>query len=146
MLNYTDFYGRLYGLFRLQKSIGNLRLISQLRPRFDYTTSETFVNLGVDELYADYKITPALFVSLGKRNIFNGVGLGNNFTDYFGENKKVDTTLKAESIRDQRVGDYMASAEWFLKSASLALYFAPRIETIQDSQTRLLLRYNQLFE
>ena len=146
ILSYTDFYGRLYGLFKLQKSINDLRFVSQLRPRFDYTNSETFLNIGVDEFYADYKINQTVFVSLGKRNIFNGVGLGNNFTDYFGENKKVDDTLKAEYIRDQRVGDYMATVEWFLDSSSLAVYFAPRIQSIQDSQSRLLLRYNKLFQ
>lgn len=146
LLNYTDTHGRLYGLFKLQKSFADLKLISQLRPRLDYTNKDTRLNAGLDELYLDYSLTKAVFLSVGKRNVFTGVGLGTNPTDYFGENKTIDNSLNREALRDQRKGDYMVSADWFLESASWSLFFAPRMGTLQQPQSRLLLRYNQLFE
>jgi hypothetical protein len=146
LLNYTDTHGRLYGLFKLQKSFADLKLISQLRPRLDYTNKDIRLNAGLDELYLDYTLTKAVFLSVGKRNVFTGVGLGTNPTDYFGENKTIDNSLNREALRDQRKGDYMVSADWFLESASWSLFFAPRMGTLQQPQSRLLLRYNQLFE
>ncbi len=146
LLRYSDFHGRFYGLFKLQKNIDDLRLFSQLRPNLNYDDHDTQLTIGVDELYADYAITPAIFAGLGKRNIFTGVGLGLNPTDYFGQDKNIDNSLNEEARRDQRKGDYMVSLDWYLENASWSLYYAPRIDEIQSSQTRLLLRYNQLFE
>ncbi|MCK5829427.1 MAG: hypothetical protein KAH20_03915 [Methylococcales bacterium] len=141
----TESHGRLYGLFKLEKSISDFRIISQIRPRLDYVGNEMKFNTGVDELYADYAITPATFIGIGKRNIFSGVGLGTNFTDYFGENKEVDLTLDEASRRDQRKGDYMLSFDWFFDAASFSMHFAPRMGSIQKKQTRLLLNYNYFF-
>ena len=142
----TQFHGRLYGIFKLEKSLSDFRFISQLRPRLDYTDNEINLNVGVDEAYIDYSVTPAFFIGLGKRNIFTGVGLGTNTTDYFGENKAVDTTLDEASRRDQRKGDYMLSIDWFFDNSSLSLNYAPRLGTLQKEQSRLLLSYNYFFE
>ncbi|MCF6204427.1 MAG: hypothetical protein L3J59_12305 [Methylococcaceae bacterium] len=141
-----SYYGRLYGLFKLEKTIANFRMISQLRPRLDYTDREINLNVGVDELYFDYAITEAIYIGLGKHNIFTGVGLGNNVTDYFGENKEPDPILDEVSRRDQRKGDYMLNIDWFFNNSSLNLYYAPRMGMIQKEQTKLLLSYNYFFE
>lgn len=142
----TPFHGRLYGLFKLEKSLSDFRFISQLRPRLDYTDNEINLNVGVDEAYIDYSVSPAFFIGFGKRNIFTGVGLGTNTTDYFGENKEVDTTLDEVSRRDQRKGDYMLSVDWFFDNSSLSLNYAPRMGSLQKDQTRLVLSYNYFFE
>lgn len=145
LLNTPTSLGQVYALFKLQKSFDDLRIVSQLRPRYEYQDDEQKTLLGVDELYLDYPLSQDVFISAGKRNIFTGVALGRNPVDYFGVDKATDTTLSAEERRDQRAGDYLLNLDWYLQESSFSAYYAPRIHGVQDTSSRFLLSYSQLF-
>ncbi len=146
LLDYSHHQAEFYALIKLHKSLDKLNIISQLRPSWTYQQQAHEAGFNIDELYLDYALSPSIFLSLGKRNLFTGVALGRNPTDYLAENKSVDSSQDPERRRDLRRGNYLLTAEWYLDNAHLSLAFAPQFNDTQPEKNRLLLRYNQLLE
>ena len=151
LLEFTDYGLLLYGLFDLQVATGEVNWAARFRPRAKYSRllDATIVReqkVEVDELYIEHAVNSNSFLSIGKLNISNGVGVGYNPTDFFSEGKEVDLRLHEQEQKDQRKGNYLLALDWLKSNSSWSVIFAPEIDSVQEGQSRFLFRYDRLLK
>ena len=116
VLRLPDWLNKSWGKMNLTLSYGDFKFVTQTRPilvlqekhepNFDFIT---------DDAYLDVEIAKRNFLYVGKRNLVEGVAYGANPTDFLGEDKKLDYTLRAEERRTQRPGNYVVGDDVLAK-------------------------------
>ena len=134
--NNTDLFlpaweNRLYALATFSYTAAEKwRFHTQARPTITTTTLATNITLHIDESYIEIPYENA-FVFIGRKNIRDGVAFSTNPTDFFGENKTVDTSKRAEDRRQERLGDNVLGAELLLDNSTYSLILSP--ETLSST-------------
>lgn len=126
---YTNF------LFNLEL-LSSTKLTLKIRPQYfrnDYSDRKDFI---IDDAYINFCFGSTNFVSLGKMNIIDSVGLSYFPTDFFVRVSEVDYSKKEEERKSDREGSYILMAEKLFKGFSLSLVYVPQIKNIQDEQSK----------
>jgi hypothetical protein len=123
-----------------------LSFVIKGRPTLLGSSHDTTTQIVIDDGYADISAYQNLFLYLGKKNVWNGVGLSYNPTDFFGEGKPIDRTLTEEERRTEREGDCLAGTDILFNGGMLSLIFAPSIKEVQAQNNRFLLKSDFLLE
>ena len=124
-----------------------LRLNTQFRPTLLWQEGHNAkFNFFTDEAYLDVRFGKSLFLYAGKRNFVEGVAFGFHPTDFLGQFKKVDFSLREEERRVQREGNWLVGGDTFFKNMTLSAIYAPHLGDWQDEQNRVLLKGRVLAE
>ncbi len=94
----------------------------------------------VDDAYLDIKIGETSFLTFGKENLQEGVGLSFNPTDFLSEGKDVDYSQREEERKQDREGDYLVRFETIGEKITFSCLVAPKIGNLQEEDSRQLLR------
>jgi len=146
LLDISPWKNRFYAGINLDLMRQDTRFISKFRPTLLSDDNKTVLRTIIDDLYIDQGITDKFFLTVGKRNIRDGVALGTNPTDFLGEGKEVDFTKREEERRIEREGNYLVGLDAFYKNVAWTAIFAPRIKHWQKEEDRVLLKANYFLE
>jgi len=94
----------------------------------------------LDEAYLDIKIKETHFLTLGKENLQEGVGLSYNPTDFLAEGKEMDYSKREEERKEDREGNYLLRFESIGDKLTFSYVVAPKIGDLQKEHPRQLLR------
>ena len=123
----THHHLALVGLATLQRRMDNTQLYGQFRWHSDNIglNKATRTELHVDQAYIDYAMTTNIFMTLGRRQIFNGVALGHNPTDFLNATKAKNYLLSDEERRTECPGDDVIAMMSLFRDHALQMLFSP---------------------
>lgn len=101
---------------------------AQLRPQLYYSNTQSEQQLVVDELYAETKITPTSFLTMGKKKVVGGVSLGYNPTDFLNKTKTQNRTLPDAERRLEQEGNYQIAYSSYFEAYNFLLLASRRSE------------------
>lgn len=114
------------------------RLNFRAAQTLDFPTHQDALN-ELRELYVQWQPAPTTWVEVGRVNLWNGVALGFNPTDFFRTRAVIDAlTADTSILREDRLGTLMVTAQKLFSWGSVQLAYAPRVTlptAIYTSQT-----------
>ncbi len=146
ILDLSSWRNKFYGDINFNLKYKDTKLISKFRPTVLSDDNKTSFRNYIDDLYSDTKIKDQFFFYFGKRNIKDGVALGANPTDFLGEGKAVDFTIREEERRLEREGNYLLGVDAFYKDITWTAIYAPHMQELQEEGDRTLLKMSYLIE
>ncbi len=118
-----------------------------VKSRYAWTINDveggTFKNL-VDNAYIDLKTGGTSFLTIGKENLQEGVGLSYNPTNFLAEGKDVDYSQREEERKKDVEGNYLLRFESIGENLTLSFLVAPKIGSLQPEPMRQQLRLYSL--
>ncbi|RJL51730.1 hypothetical protein [Pectobacterium carotovorum] len=124
---YSDSYAQLMANFSSRYQYQRLSVPVKIRASEKYSfdknndQSDTFV----DEAFLDYSVTDTFILNLGRRQLVNGVAIGNNPTDFLNANKSQDRHLADQQRRSEIKGDDIVGVINYFSSSSVQFYYLP---------------------
>lgn len=147
ILKLPDWTNKTWDKINLNFYYDILRFNTQFRPTLFFQEGESGkAHFYTDEAYLDGRLGNKLFLYAGKRNLVEGVTYGVYPTDFMGQFKKIDFSLREEERRVQRQGNYLVGGDTFFKNITLSALYAPKIDRWQDEKDRVLLKGKLLVE
>ncbi len=120
-----------------------LSVKSRLAWTIDDEEGGSFRNF-VDDAYLDIKTGDTSFLTIGKENLQDGVGLSYNPTNFLAEGKDVDYSQREEERKKNREGNYLLRFESIGEKLTLSFLVAPKIGNLQQEHPRQQLRLYSL--
>ncbi|MBU0701902.1 hypothetical protein KKE26_11545 [bacterium] len=122
-----------------------LKLMLKTRPTWTINNEErgSFRNF-VDDAYMDIKIRDTSFLTIGRENLQEGVGLIYNPTNFLSEGKAVDYSQREEERKKNREGNYLLRFESIKEKQTFSFLIAPKIGNLQEEYPRQQLRLYSL--
>lgn len=122
-----------------------LKLMLKIRPTWTIIDEKggSFRNF-VDDAYVDIKIRDTNFLTIGKENLQEGVGLSYNPTNFLTEGKDVDYSQREEERKNNREGNYLLRFESIREKVAFSLLVAPKIGNLQKEPLRQQVRLYSL--
>jgi hypothetical protein len=147
ILDLPKLTNKTWGKINLNLNYDIFKFNTQFRPTlfFQEGASDKF-DFYTDEAYLDMNFGNKVFLYAGKRNFVEGVTYGAYPTDFLGQFKKLDYSLREEERRVQREGNYLVGGDVFFKNITLSALYAPKIDRWQDEKDRVLLKGKLLVE
>jgi len=99
---------------------------------------------SVDDACVDIRFRDTSFLTIGKQNLQEGVGLSYNPTDFLAQEKEMDYSKREEERKKEREGDYLIRLEKITEGLTLSLLLAPRIDNLQKEGTRGIIKLYSL--
>ncbi len=146
LLTFPEWENRIVGNLNATIAYRDLKMVAKFRPTVEIRSTETDHAFPVDDLYLDVNLFKRAFLTVGVKNYRDGVGLSLNPTDFLAENKKQDFTKREEERRADREGNVVAGIDLFLKNVTLSAVVTPRMDVVQDENTRAVLKVTTLVE
>ncbi len=132
-------------VFELNNDKG-ARLVAKTRIPWKKNTQEHDSEIVVDNLYADITIFPELFLTVGKFNLQDGVGLSYNPSSFLEAKKTIDYSKSEEEQKQDQEGLYLARVEWIQENYTLSLVTIPGISSLQEENTGVLSKLSTTFD
>ncbi|MFH1450128.1 MAG: hypothetical protein ABIG09_06970 [bacterium] len=98
----------------------------------------------LDEAYIDLKLFKTSFLTIGKENLQEGVGLSYNPSDFLADLKEMDYTKREEERKIEREGNYLVRFEEISQKITFSYLLAPKINHLQKEETRALIKLYSL--
>ncbi|MDI6704515.1 MAG: hypothetical protein QME40_07585 [bacterium] len=122
-----------------------LKLVVKSRPTWTINNEEeSSLKNYVDDAYVDIKLKNPIFLTIGKENIQEGVGLSYNPTDFLSEGKDVDYSQREEERKQDREGNYLVRFESIGDKITFSCIVAPKIDNLQKESPRYQMRLYSL--
>lgn len=107
---------------------GRLVLSNRFDSRFYGALSQNDNINSLREAYFTYKKTSSTVIDVGRINTRYGLALGNNPTDFLGENTvRSMTSADPEIIRSNRLGNAMFRIQKYWNKASISAIYSPKL-------------------
>ncbi|MEK9148426.1 MAG: hypothetical protein AAB267_00105 [Candidatus Desantisbacteria bacterium] len=122
-----------------------LKLVVKSRPVWTINDEDSgSLKNSVDNAYVDIKTGDTSFLTIGKENLQEGVGLSYNPTDFLSEGKAVDYSQREEERKQDREGNYLVRFESIGDKITFSCIVAPKIGNLQEEAMRQQLRLYSL--
>jgi len=147
IIDFPNLTNKTWGKINLNLHYDIFKFNTQFRPTLFFPEGAPGkIDLYTDEAYLDVRLAKELFLFAGKRNFVEGVTYGAYPTDFLGQFKKLDYSLREEERRVQRAGNYLVGGDLFFKNITLSAIYAPHIKGTQDEKDRVLVKGKLLVE
>lgn len=129
---YSDNYAQLMvnfsSRYQYQRLVVPVKIRGNEKYSFDKRGDQS--DIIVDEAFLDYSVTDTFIVNIGRRQLVNGVAMGNNPTDFLNADKFQDRHLSDQQRRSEIKGDDVVGAINYFSSSSAQLYYLPSEKSI----------------
>lgn len=98
----------------------------------------------IDDAFVDIKVRDTNFLTIGKENLHEGVGLSYNPTNFLVEEKDVDYSQREEERKKNREGNYLLRFESIGEKLTFSFLVAPKIGNLQNEPMRQQLKLYSL--
>lgn len=141
LASFVKWENKLYGDFSINLTYKEwLKLIVKSRPTWIVNDEEDDkFKTYVDNAYLDIRHKNTVFLTIGKENIQEGVGLSYNPTDFLSEGKDVDYSKREEERKNDKEGNYLLRLESIGDKLTFSFLTAPKIGNLQQEHPRQLL-------
>lgn len=115
-----------------------VRLVLKSRVSLKQTDANQVGKAIIDNLFFDFTLQPELFVTIGKFNLLQGVGLSYNPSNFLDGQRVADYSKSEEKQKEDQEGLYLTKLEWLQDGYSLSTILIPKITGVQETNTGLL--------
>ncbi|MEI7202245.1 hypothetical protein WCT67_19120 [Pectobacterium parvum] len=124
---YSDNYAQLMAHFSSSYQYQRLSVPVKIRAseKYSFDKYNDQSDIFVDEALFDYSVTDTFILNLGRRQLVNGVAIGNNPTDFLNANKFQDRHLADQQRRSEIKGDDIIGLINYFSSSSVQFYYSP---------------------
>ncbi|WP_103757206.1 hypothetical protein [Escherichia coli] len=121
--NFAQLMVNFFSRYHYQRLTVPVKIRASEKYSFDKRDDKS--DLIVDEAFLDYSATDTLIFNLGRKQLVNGVAMGNNPTDFLNANKYQDRHLSDQQRRSEIKGDDVVGVVNYFASSSVQFYYLP---------------------
>lgn len=121
--NYSQLMMNFFSRYQYQRLSFPLKVRASEKVSFDKKNDKS--QIIVDEALLDYSLTDTFIVNAGRKQLVNGVAMGNNPTDFLNLNKFQDRHLSDQQRRSEIIGNNLVGVMNYFSSSSLQFYYLP---------------------